>query len=150
MTAEPRPHIEPVHLDGYDPSITMPYVPAIRVVSGSIVFIAGVTAAPVYHDHPHVPEVFDSIPTDAETQARRTFEHLDAVLKAAGCGRGDLVSLTRFFTNVAEDQNAINRIQSEWLGGHLPTSVSVEVTRLATDPRLRLEIQGVAVSRNTG
>lgn len=150
MMSDRRPHIESVHLDGYDPSINMPYVPAIRVLSGSIVFIAGVTAAPVYHDHPHQPEVFESIPHDAETQARLTFAHLDEVLTAAGCDRSDLVSLTRFFTNVEEDQNAINRIQSEWLAGHLPTSVSVEVSRLATDPRLRLEIQGIAVSRNTG
>lgn len=145
-----QPHIEAVHLAGYDETINMPYVPALKVLSGSIVFLAGVTAAPVYHDHPHRPEVFESIPHDAETQARLTFEHLDDVLRAAGCERSDLVMLTRFFTDVDQDQNAINRIQSEWLAGHLPTSVSVEVSRLATDPRLRLEIQGVAVSRNAG
>jgi 2-iminobutanoate/2-iminopropanoate deaminase len=35
-------------------------------------------------------------------------------------------------------------VQGEYLGGHLPTSTTVEVKRLATDPRLRLEIQAVA------
>jgi enamine deaminase RidA (YjgF/YER057c/UK114 family) len=128
--------------------MNMPYAPAIKVHSGVPVFIAGVTAAPVYHDHPHVPEVFDPLPPDAGTQARMTFEHLDEVLVAAGCARSDLVVLTRFLTNVAEDQDAINRIQAEYLQGHLPTSVTVEVKRLATDPRLRLEIQAVAVAPN--
>ena len=58
----------------------------------------------------------------------------------------DVVSLTRFFTNIAEDQDAINAIQGEFFGGHLPTSTTVEVKRLATDPRLRLEIQAIAVA----
>jgi hypothetical protein len=34
-------------------------------------------------------------------------------------------------------------IQGELFGEHLPTSTSVEVKRLATDPRLRLEINSV-------
>jgi hypothetical protein len=33
----------------------MPYAPAIKVTGGTMVFIAGVTAAPVYHSHPHMP-----------------------------------------------------------------------------------------------
>jgi enamine deaminase RidA (YjgF/YER057c/UK114 family) len=40
----------------------------------------------------------------------------------------------------------VNRYQSQWFGGHIPTSTSVEVTRLATDPRLRLEIQAIAAA----
>jgi enamine deaminase RidA (YjgF/YER057c/UK114 family) len=35
-------------------------------------------------------------------------------------------------------------VQGEWFGGHIPTSTTVQITRLATDPRLRLEIQAVA------
>ena len=56
------------------------------------------------------------------------------------------MSLNRFFTNVNEDQDVVNRIQADWFGGHIPTSTSVEVKSLATDPRLRLEIQAVAVA----
>jgi enamine deaminase RidA (YjgF/YER057c/UK114 family) len=58
----------------------------------------------------------------------------------------DVVSLTRFFTHIAEDQDTINAIQAAFFAGHLPTSTTVEVKRLATDPRLRLEIQAIAVA----
>jgi len=139
-------HIEIIHHEGYDPAINSPFVPAIRVASGRLVFISGMTAAPSYHDHPHVPEVFDAVPTDIEGQVRLTFEHLDMALKAAGCRRRDVVSLTRYLTNVREDQDVLNAYQNEWFQGHIPTSTTVQVVSLATDPRLRLEIQAIAVA----
>jgi enamine deaminase RidA (YjgF/YER057c/UK114 family) len=142
--------LEVVHHEGYDPDINSLFVPAIRVASGRLVFISGVTGAPVYHDHPHKPEEFDAIPPDAENQAKLAFEHLDQALKAAGCERRHVASLTRFFTNIAEDQDAINRVQGAFFAGHLPTSTTVEVKRLATDPRLRLEIQAIAVAPEGG
>jgi enamine deaminase RidA (YjgF/YER057c/UK114 family) len=138
--------LEIIHHEGYDPNVNSLFVPAIKVASGRLVFISGVTGAPVYHDHPHRPEEFDKIPLDAESQAKLAFEHLDQALKAAGCKRHHVVSLTRFFTNIAEDQDAINRVQASFFNGHLPTSTTVEVKRLATDPRLRLEIQAIAVA----
>lgn len=141
--------LEVIHHPDYDTSIFTPYIPAIRVRGGDLVFISGVTAAPVYHDHPHRPEVFDSIPRDIGGQAPLVFEHLDEALDAAGCARTDIVSLNRFFTNVAEDQDVVNRIQADWFGGHIPTSTSVEVKSLATDPRLRLEIQAIAAAEST-
>jgi enamine deaminase RidA (YjgF/YER057c/UK114 family) len=135
--------LEVIHHEGYDPSINSLFVPAIRV--GNLVFISGLTAAPTYHDHPHRPEDFDSIPADAEGQARALFDNLDRVLRAVGCARHHLVRLDRFFTDVARDQDVVNGIQGEFLGNHLPTSTSVEVRRLATDPRLKLEIHAIAV-----
>jgi enamine deaminase RidA (YjgF/YER057c/UK114 family) len=139
-------HLEVVHHEGYDPAINSLFVPAIKVARGKLVFISGVTGAPVYHDHPHKPEEFDAIPRDAESQAKLAFEHLDQALRAAGCERNHVVSLTRFFTNIDEDQDAINRVQGAFFAGHLPASTTVEVKRLATDPRLRLEIQAIAVA----
>ncbi|MBV8151088.1 MAG: RidA family protein [Candidatus Eremiobacteraeota bacterium] len=138
--------LETVHHEGYDPAINSLFVPAIKVTSGKLVFISGVTGAPVYHDHPHRPEDFDRIPPDAEGQAGLAFEHLGQALMAAGCRPAHVVSLTRFFTHVAEDQDAVNRVQTAFFSGHLPTSTTVEVTRLATDPRLRIEIQAIAVA----
>jgi enamine deaminase RidA (YjgF/YER057c/UK114 family) len=138
--------LEIVHHEGYDPAINSLFVPAIKVASGKLVFISGVTGAPVYHDHPHRPEEFDAIPLDAASQARLAYEHLSQALTAAGCTPSDVVSLTRFLTNIAEDQDTINAIQAAFFAGHLPTSTTVEVKRLATDPRLRLEIQAIAVA----
>jgi enamine deaminase RidA (YjgF/YER057c/UK114 family) len=138
--------LEVIHHPDYDQSIFTPYIPAIKVRAGHLVFISGVTAAPVYHDHPHRPEVFDALPSDIEGQAPLVFEHLDQALRAAGCARSDVVSLNRFFTHVHEDQDAVNRLQAEWFGDHIPTSTSVEVRSLATDARLRLEIAAVAAA----
>lgn len=146
MRDEGTQPIEIIHHDGYDPAINSLFVPAIRV--GGLLFVSGVTGAPVYHDHPHRPGDFDSIPADAESQARLAFEHLDSALDAGGSKREYVVSLTRFLTNVSEDQDAINRVQGEYFRGHLPTSATVEVKRLATDPRLRLEIQVIAAVDN--
>jgi len=47
-------------------------------------------------------------------------------------------------SGASEDQDVVNRVQDEWFGGHIPTSATVEVTRLATDARLCLEIQAIA------
>lgn len=143
----PSGGVQIIHHEGYDAGIVSPFVPAIAVEPGvRLVFISGVTAAPVYHDHPHVPEVFDSIPSSMEEQVVLLFEHLDLALTAAGCRRDGVVNLMRFFTDVENDQDAVNRYQGEWFGGHVPTSTSVEVTRLATDRRLRLEIHAVAAA----
>ncbi|HHW84353.1 MAG TPA: RidA family protein, partial [Actinomycetales bacterium] len=127
--------IDTIHHEGYDPEIYTPFIPALRVTKGVPVFISGVTAAPPYHDHPHRPEQFDAIPEDMAGQVELIYGHLDLALAAAGCRRQDVVSLTRFFTNVLEDQDIVNKHQKEWFGGHIPTSTSVEVVSLATDPR---------------
>jgi enamine deaminase RidA (YjgF/YER057c/UK114 family) len=139
-----QPGIVAIHYEDWDGSGRSPYVPAIR--AGSLVFISGVTAAPVYHDHPHRPEVFDSIPRDIEGQVPLLFANLDLALVAAGCARRQIVVLNRFFTDVAADQDFTNGVQARWFAGHTPTSTSVEVRRLATDPRLRLEISAIAIA----
>jgi enamine deaminase RidA (YjgF/YER057c/UK114 family) len=133
--------LEVIHHDGYDPSLNPLFVPAIRV--GGLVFVSGLTAAPTYHAHPHRAEDFESIPPDAEAQAKALFRNLDTVLRTIGAPRDRVVQLNRFFTDVGGDQDAVNRIQGEFFAGHLPTSTSVEIKRLATDPRLRIEINSV-------
>lgn len=146
MTGEGTARLETIHHEGHDPGVFTPFIPAIKVHAGTLVFVSGITAAPTYHDHPHRPEVFDAIPGDIEGQARLLFANLDLALAAAGCARSDIVQVMRFFTHVRDDQDVVNRMQSEWFGGHIPTSTTVEVKSLATDPRLRLEIQSIAVA----
>jgi 2-iminobutanoate/2-iminopropanoate deaminase len=139
-------YLRTVHHEGYDAGINSLFVPAIKVEAGKLVFISGMTCAPTYHQHPHRPEDFDAIPGDAAGQAVIAYRHLGQALKAAGCEPSHVVSLTRFLTHLAEDQDAINRVQGEFFNGHLPTSTTVEVKRMATDPRIRLEIQAIAVA----
>ncbi|HEY7491174.1 MAG TPA: RidA family protein [Candidatus Tectomicrobia bacterium] len=138
-------HLELVHTADNDPKWHMPYTPAIKVHAGKTVYIAGVTAAPVYHSHPHMPAEFDHIPADAGRQAELAAENLRQVLQAAGGALSDVVQLCRFIVDMEKHQDAINRVMARYFGAHCPTSTTVEVVRLATDPRLVLELTAVAV-----
>lgn len=136
---------DPIHLEERG-DYNMPYTPAIRIRRGHPVYLAGITAAPVYHSHPHVSEEFDGIPADAGQQAELAMDSLEAVLAAAGTDLSNVVEMTRFICDIDENQDAINQAIARRLGDHRPASTTVEVTRLATDPRLVLEIKAVAVA----
>lgn len=126
------------------PDVWMPYAPAIKVTGGSLVFLAGVTAAPVYHSHPHIPEEFASMPEDMEGQARETMENLRKGLDAVGATFADLVVANRFLTDLSQ-QDILNRVWNEYMGENKPTTTTVQVVQLATDPRCLLEINAMAV-----
>lgn len=126
------------------PDLWMPYAPAIAVTGGTTVYLAGVTAAPVYHHHPHRPEEFDPMPADMEGQARAALENLKRSLAAAGAGFSDIVTANRYVTDLS-DQDALNRVWGEYFGDSKPTTTTVQVVRLATDPRCLIEINAVAV-----
>ena len=136
--------IVPVHHPDRRTDVVMPYAPGIVVRRGSLVFLSGVTAAAVYHSHPHRDEEFD-LPATMREQAVLAMENLKKTLAAAGCTMADLVSATRFLTDVGE-QDDLNQIWAEYLEGHLPTTTTVEVARLATHPRCKLEISAIAVA----
>jgi enamine deaminase RidA (YjgF/YER057c/UK114 family) len=133
-----------VHHPDRRTDVHMPYAPGILVARGRLVFLSGVTAAPVYHSHPHREEEFD-LPDSMREQARLTMENLKKTLEAAGCTLRDLVSATRYLTTV-EEQDDLNRVWADYLGGHLPTTTTVEVSRLATHARCKVEISAIAVA----
>ena len=126
------------------PDVWMPYAPAIKVTGGSMVFLAGVTAAPVYHSHPHIPEEFANMPEDMEGQARETLENLRKGLEAVGASFADLVVANRFLTDLSM-QDTLNKVWNEYMGNYKPTTTTVQVVQLATDPRCLLEINAIAV-----
>jgi enamine deaminase RidA (YjgF/YER057c/UK114 family) len=134
----------PVHHADRRRDVMMPYAPALLVRRGSLVFLSGVTAAPVYHSHPHREEEFD-LPDTMRAQAVAAMENLKKTLAAAGCGMEDLVSATRYLTDVRE-QDDLNRVWASYLGDHLPTTTTVEVSRLATHARCKIEISAIAVA----
>jgi enamine deaminase RidA (YjgF/YER057c/UK114 family) len=136
--------IVPVHHADRRRDVVMPYAPGLVVRRGRLVFLSGVTAAAVYHSHPHRDEEFD-LPATMREQAVLAMENLKKTLEAAGCTLADLVSATRFLTDVGE-QDDLNRVWAEYLGGHLPTTTTVEVSRLATHPRCKIEITAIAVT----
>ncbi len=126
------------------PDIWMPYAPAIKVTGGSMLFCAGVTAAPVYHSHPHVPEEFESMPDDMDGQARAALENLKKGLEAAGATFEDVISADRFLTDM-EEQDDLNKVWAEYFGEAKPATTTVQVVRMATDPRCKIEINAIAV-----
>ncbi len=144
MSSGSSSRIEVIHTGQNDPSYNLPYAPAIKVHGGKLLFTAAM-AAPTYHHHPHRPEEFDHLPEDPEAQARMTLDQLTEILAAAGGTLQDVVFVQRFIKDIAENQDAINRVFGEYFGDHRPSSCTVEVVRLATDPRLKFEMSVVAV-----
>ena len=137
-------HLEPIDTADADPKWNMPYSAAIKVHAGKTVWISGVTAAPVYHSHPHRHEEFDGVPSDPAEQAKLAFANLKRIVEAAGGTLEDLVQLNRHLVDLDRNQDAVNAVQKQFVTS-MPTTTTVEVVRLATDPRLVLELTAVAV-----
>ena len=69
----------------------MPYAPLVRVCpGGTLLFISGATALPLYHEHPHEHDKLDP-PADVRAQARLVMENLKRVLDSAGAEFSDIV-----------------------------------------------------------
>jgi enamine deaminase RidA (YjgF/YER057c/UK114 family) len=126
------------------PDVFMPYAPAIKATGGTTIYLAGTAAAPVYHQHPHVPSDFDNIPPDMEGQARIVMENIKKGLESAGASFSDVVAATRYFTDLSE-QDVFNKVWGEYFDGHKPTTTTVQVVQLATDPRCLVEVTVTAV-----
>jgi enamine deaminase RidA (YjgF/YER057c/UK114 family) len=77
-------------------------------------------------------------------QAVLLMRNLETTLAAAGCTLGDVVSATRFLTDVNE-QDDLNAVWGAHLGAHRPTTTTVEVSRLATHANCKIEISVIAV-----
>lgn len=126
------------------PQWNMPYVPAIKVLSGKPVYVSGVNAAPIYHSHPHNPEEFNEIEFSPEDQAKLTMMNLKTILHASGGTLEDIVQLFIFIVDIQKNGEQIGKVVSGFFGDHLYASTVVGVTDLITDTRLILEITAVA------
>jgi len=141
------PDFEYVYLPGTEigSGANLPFTPAIKVRGGNIVFLSGITGAPVPHSHPHIPAEFDHLDFDAAAQTEAVMERLQETLRAAGGELIDVVQVTRFIVDIGANQDAVNKVMNRYWGNHRPASTSVEIVRLATDPRFSLEVEAVAV-----
>jgi len=84
------------------------------------------------------------MPVDMEGQARSALENLKRGLNAVGANFADIVTADRFVTDLS-DQDALNRVWAEYFGNARPATTTVQVVRLATDPRCLVEINAIAV-----
>lgn len=141
-------HMEVIHQPGYDRSVFMPYVPAIKINSGKLLWLSGNTAIPVYHDHPHRREdVLKYLTNNLEAQTRAAMEGIKKTLEAAGANFGDVVHVFAFRARPRiGDIGISNAVVNSYFApyNHKPTSTSISVLELG-EPEQLIEIQMVAV-----
>src|SRR5262245_58815631 len=78
-------NMEAIHPPNYDKTVVMPCVPAIKIKSGKTLWLAGTTALPVYHDHPHKrDQIQQYMVNDLEAQTRAAMDGIKQTLDAAG------------------------------------------------------------------
>jgi enamine deaminase RidA (YjgF/YER057c/UK114 family) len=147
-SAQSGEHLETIHHPGYDPTISMPFVPAIKVKSGKLLWLSGGTALPVYHDHPHRrDQILKYLPNDLEEQVRQTMDGIMATLKAAGGSPSDVVHLFIFrarprIGDIGRASAVVNSYFAPF--NHKPTTTNLAVLELG-EPEQLVEIQAVAV-----
>ncbi|MAQ20342.1 MAG: hypothetical protein CMD52_02355 [Gammaproteobacteria bacterium] len=139
---------EYIHLPGTEPSsgANMPFTSAISVGSGQILFLSGTSGAPVPHSHPHDATEFDHLDFGAEAATVRVMERIKRTVEAAGGEITDVIQVTKFVKDVATNGDTIREVMNRYWGpNHNPASTTIEIVRVASDPRFVLEVEAVAV-----
>jgi enamine deaminase RidA (YjgF/YER057c/UK114 family) len=80
---------------------------------------------------------------DMAAQVRRAFDNLRAVLDAAGLSADDVIRINYYTTDVDGLIAVLGPLAAEFLGGNLPASTLLGVSRLAF-PQIKIEIEAVA------
>src|SRR6185312_14160502 len=141
-------NMEVIHHPNYDQTVFMPFVPAIKIKSGKILWLAGTTALPVYHDHPHKREQIQQYMTgNLEEQTKRTMDGIKQTLDASGASFKDVVHMFVFrarpqMGDIGRAALVINSYFKPF--NHKPTSTNVAVLELG-EPEQLIEIQMFAV-----
>ena len=84
------------------------------------------------------------MPDDMVGQTRASLENLKRALESVGATFDDVVSANRFVTDLS-DQDSMNNVWAEYFGNNKPTTTTVQVVLLATDPRCLIEVNAVAI-----
>lgn len=111
------------------PAAIGPYSQA--VASGGFLFCSG--------QIPLDPQTGDVVAGDVAAQAGQVLRNVDAVLSAAGCGRGDVVKVTMFLRDMA-DFAAVNAVYSGFFSAPFPARSTIAVAGLPRDVRVEIEI----------
>jgi enamine deaminase RidA (YjgF/YER057c/UK114 family) len=144
----PSKHLEVIHHPNYDKTVFMPFVPAIKIKSGKILWLAGGTALPVYHDHPHKRDQLQKyMVNDLEQQTRQAMDGIKQTVEAAGGSMKDVVHL--FIFRARPRMGDIGRasfVVNEYFKphNHKPTTTNLAVLELG-EPEQLAEIQAFAV-----
>jgi enamine deaminase RidA (YjgF/YER057c/UK114 family) len=136
--------ITPIHSMEPKPEYNMPFVPAFAVEGGKLIFVAGCGPIPPYHKHPHVPEEEAQwFHGGIREQTEKTFEHIRMVLAAAGADLKNIVKLTIYLSDIA-DQNIVNEVSAEMFGRENPPPRTVVQVAALNHVHMKLEIDVIA------
>ena len=111
------------------------YAPVVRVVPGQLVFIAGLLSRNKNGDLVGRG--------DMGAQLRQVGENLTIALASAGASLADLVRTQTFTTDIEEFFKHVD-VRMKYFGEALPTSTTVEVSRLS-HPDYLVEVEAIAV-----
>ncbi len=104
------------------------------VVAGGFLFASG--------QIPLDPDTNELVQGNIEAQTERVLRNIEAVLKQAGLGLGDVVKTSIYLADMGEFPQ-MNEEYAKHFGDHRPARATVEVSRLPKD--VRVEIDAIAV-----
>ncbi|HNZ03995.1 MAG TPA: RidA family protein [Myxococcota bacterium] len=110
----------PVHSDDA-PAAIGPYSQAIECRPSRMMFVSG--------QIPIDPATGVFAPGGASEQAVQALKNIDAILKAGGMDRTNVVRATVFLVNMA-DFGAVNAVYAEFFGDHKPARAAFQVSAL--------------------
>lgn len=114
------------------PAAIGPYSQAIK--AGNTIYLSG--------QIPLDPATMTLVEGGIEVQARRVFENMAAVCKAAGGSLGDMVKLNLYLTDLA-NFDAVNEAMKEFFDAPYPARAAIGISQLPKNSLL--EAEGVMV-----
>jgi 2-iminobutanoate/2-iminopropanoate deaminase len=111
------------------PKAIGPYSQAVR--AGQLLFLSGQV--------PLDPATGQIVAGDIETQTRRVFDNLAAVLKAGGRSFSDVVRTTVYLADM-NDFTAVNDVYGTYFSAPYPARATVQVARLPKDARIEIDL----------
>jgi 2-iminobutanoate/2-iminopropanoate deaminase len=110
------------------PGAIGPYSQAIKV--NGMVFCSG--------QIPIDPATGQFVSDDVAEQTEQVLKNLDAVLKAAGSGLGNVVKTTVFLADM-NDFTAMNEVYGQFFSENKPARATVQAARLPRDAKVEIE-----------
>lgn len=111
------------------PAAIGPYSHAVQ--AGAFLFTSG--------QIPLDPETGKLVDGDITAQAKRVFQNIEAVLRAAGMDFGNVVKTTVFLTDL-QDFAAVNALYATRFPENPPARSCVQVTALPAGARIEMEL----------
>jgi len=128
----------PVH--PRNPDYAMPFVPAMLVEGARYLFVAGCGPVPLYHKHPHDPDLErSSFQGGIREQTTRTFENIKLVLDSVGADFRHVVRVLIFITD-HDLQDEFNEVYESYFRHHKPPRTFVVAGLVHRDMLVEIEV----------